>query len=161
MNSVKIYIKKGFCLHRTLRLSVTSVSCFFLSSLAESTTAHLVGLGDGREAIACCVCWLMVVSKASRFAARAVSPVGSHAVDALASVPFRAVGEVSSVEFFSLSLASKPSTLRRRASRTSPFGPRFFGVASRPRQTSTLMAPRNPYHRYKNIEISGMPRTMA
>lgn len=46
--------------------------------------------------------------------------------DSAASVPSSA--------FFSLSLASRPSTRFSRASRTSVLGPRFFGTASALRQ---------------------------
>ena len=58
------------------------------------------------------------------------------AVDEVSSVIFGAFSNVgvdgSSCSFFSFNLASNPSTLFKRASSTSVFGPLFFGTASAP-----------------------------
>ena len=67
-------------------------------------------------------------------------------------------GDTSSPEPFSLSFASSPSTRRRRASRTSPFGPRFLGVASEDCQFGNEPS-HGPvtYHKRKDIEIFDRP----
>lgn len=96
-----------------------------------------------------------------------LSPFGedsSWAVDCLFSEA-EAAGSV----FFSLSFCSNPSTLFRRASKTSVFGPLFFGTASVTEQHRTLISKAagwvtwypNTYRIYKGIGRPDMPRTMV